>query len=205
MKNFKDKKIYLVTDHRLEFDSLLKKVREALEAGVSLVQYRDKDVSTKVMVERGRKLKDLCDEFNSILLVNDRIDVALAIDAGGVHVGQDDMDSKDARKILGLEKIIGVSTKTLEESIKALESGADYLGCGAIYSTSTKDTSVISIETLKEIRNKVKIPVYGIGGIKLDNITPDLKENVDGVAVITDILDSEDIKETVNKFSEKLM
>lgn len=205
MKNFKDKKIYLVTDHRLEFDSLLKKVREALEAGVSLVQYRDKDVSTKVMVERGRKLKDLCDEFNSILLVNDRIDVALAIDAGGVHVGQDDMDSKDARKILGLEKIIGVSTKTLEESIKALESGADYLGCGAIYSTSTKDTSVISIETLKEIRNKVKIPVYGIGGIKLDNITPDLKENVDGVAVITAILDSEDIKETVNKFSEKLM
>lgn len=205
MKNFKDKKIYLVTDHRLEFDSLLKKVREALEAGVSLVQYRDKDVSTKVMVERGRKLKDLCDEFNSILLVNDRIDVALAIDADGVHVGQDDMDSKDARKILGLEKIIGVSTKTLEESIKALESGADYLGCGAIYSTSTKDTSVISIETLKEIRNKVKIPVYGIGGIKLDNITPDLKENVDGVAVITAILDSEDIKETVNKFSEKLM
>lgn len=205
MKNFKDKKIYLVTDHRLEFDSLLKKVREALESGVSLVQYRDKDVSTKVMVERGRKLKVLCDEFNSILLVNDRIDVALAIDADGVHVGQDDMDSKDARKILGLEKIIGVSTKTLEESIKALESGADYLGCGAIYSTSTKDTSVISIETLKEIRNKVKLPVYGIGGIKLDNITPDLKENVDGVAVITAILDSENIKETVNKFSEKLM
>lgn len=205
MKNFKDKKIYLVTDHRLEFDSLLKKVREALEAGVSLVQYRDKDVSTKVMVERGRKLKVLCDEFNSILLVNDRIDVALAIDADGVHVGQDDMDSKDARKILGLEKIIGVSTKTLEESIKALESGADYLGCGAIYSTSTKDTSVISIETLKEIRNKVKLPVYGIGGIKLDNITPELKENVDGVAVITAILDSGNIKETVNKFSEKLM
>lgn len=205
MKNFKDKKIYLVTDHRLEFESLLKKVREALESGVSLVQYRDKDVSTKVMVERGRKLKALCDEFNSILLVNDRIDVALAIDADGVHVGQDDMDSKDARKILGLEKIIGISTKTLEESIKALESGADYLGCGAIYSTSTKDTSVISIETLKEIRNKVKLPVYGIGGIKLDNITPDLKENVDGVAVITAILDSENIKETVNKFSEKLM
>lgn len=205
MKNFKDKKIYLVTDHRLEFDSLLKKVREALEAGVSLVQYRDKDVSTKVMVERGRKLKALCDEFNSILLVNDRIDVALAIDADGVHVGQDDMDSKDVRKILGLEKIIGVSTKTLEESIKALESGANYLGCGAIYSTSTKDTSVISIETLKEIKNKVKLPVYGIGGIKIDNITPELKENVDGVAVITAILDSGNIKETVNKFSEKLM
>lgn len=205
MKNFKDKKIYLVTDHRLEFESLLKKVREALESGVSLVQYRDKDVSTKVMVERSKKLKDLCDEFNSIFLVNDRIDVALAVDADGVHVGQDDMNCKEARKILGLEKIIGVSTKTLEESIKALESGADYLGCGAIYSTSTKDTSVISIETLKEIRNKVKLPVYGIGGIKLDNITPELKENVDGVAVITAILDSKNIKETVNKFSEKFM
>ncbi|WP_194191166.1 thiamine phosphate synthase [Clostridium chrysemydis] len=205
MKNFKDKKIYLVTDHRLEFESLLKKVREALESGVSLVQYRDKDVSTKVMVERSKKIKDLCDEFNSIFLVNDRIDVALAVDADGVHVGQDDMTCKEARKILGSEKIIGVSTKTLEESIKAFEDGADYLGCGAIYSTSTKDTSVISIEILKEIRDKVKLPVYGIGGIKLDNITADLKANVDGVAVITAILDSKNIKETVNKFSEKFM
>lgn len=200
MKSFKDKKIYLVTDYRIPFDELLKKVEEALKAGIKLVQYRDKNVSSKLMCERGKKLFDLCKKYNSIFLVNDRVDIAMAIDADGVHIGQDDMDCKLARKLLGRDKIIGVSTKTLEESKKAVEDGADYLGCGAIYSTDTKDTSILSINSLKEIKKNISIPIYGIGGINTENITNELKELLDGVAVVTAILNSHNINKTINEF-----
>lgn len=200
MKSFKDKKIYLVTDYRIPFDELLKKVEEALKAGIKLVQYRDKNVSSKLMCERGKKLFDLCKKYNSIFLVNDRVDIAMAIDADGVHIGQDDMDCKLARKLLRRDKIIGVSTKTLEESKKAVEDGADYLGCGAIYSTDTKDTSILSINSLKEIKKNISIPIYGIGGINTENITNELKELLDGVAVVTAILNSHNINKTINEF-----
>ncbi|MDY6013084.1 thiamine phosphate synthase [Clostridium sp.] len=200
MKSFKDKKIYLVTDYRIPFDELLKKVEEALKAGIKLVQYRDKNVSSKLMCERGKKLFDLCKKYNSIFLVNDRVDIAMAIDADGVHIGQDDMDCKLARKLLGRDKIIGVSTKTLEESKKAVEDGADYLGCGAIYSTDTKDTNILSINSLKEIKKNISIPIYGIGGINTENITNELKELLDGVAVVTAILNSHNINKTINEF-----
>lgn len=200
MKSFKDKKIYLVTDYRIPFDELLKKVEEALKAGVKLVQYRDKNVSSKLMCERGKKLFDLCKKYNSIFLVNDRVDIAMAIDADGVHIGQDDMDCKLARKLLRRDKIIGVSTKTLEESKKAVEDGADYLGCGAIYSTDTKDTNILSINSLKEIKKNISIPIYGIGGINTENITNELKELLDGVAVVTSILNSHNINKTINEF-----
>ena len=200
MKSFKDKKIYLVTDYRIPFDELLKKVEEALKAGIKLVQYRDKNVSSKLMCERGKKLFDLCKKYNSIFLVNDRVDIAMAIDADGVHIGQDDMDCKLARKLLGRDKIIGVSTKTLEESKKAVEDGADYLGCGAIYSTDTKDTNILSINSLKEIKKNISIPIYGIGGINTENITNEVKELLDGVAVVTAILNSHNINKTINEF-----
>ena len=200
MKSFKDKKIYLVTDYRIPFDELLKKVEEALKAGIKLVQYRDKNVSSKLMCERVKKLFDLCKKYNSIFLVNNRVDIAMAIDADGVHIGQDDMDCKLARKLLGRDKIIGVSTKTLEESKKAVEDGADYLGCGAIYSTDTKDTNILSINSLKEIKKNISIPIYGIGGINTENITNELKELLDGVAVVTAILNSHNINKTINEF-----
>lgn len=200
MKSFKDKKVYLVTDYRIPFDELLKRVEESLKAGVRLVQYRDKNISSKVMCERGEALFKLCKNYNAIFLVNDRVDIAMAIDADGVHIGQDDMDCKLARKLLGKDKIIGVSTKTLKESKKALEDGADYLGCGAIYSTDTKDTSIISINELRKIRENINIPIYGIGGINTKNITYELKELLDGVAVVTAILNSHNIKETIDEF-----
>ncbi|MBY0756688.1 thiamine phosphate synthase [Clostridium sardiniense] len=204
MKNFSDKKIYLVTDYRIHFEELLEKTEEALKAGVKLIQYRDKDISTKLMCDRAEKLCNLCKRYNAIFLVNDRVDVAMAIDADGVHVGQDDMECSLARNLLGADKIIGVSTKTLEESKKALDNGADYLGCGAIYSTSTKDTSVLSISDLKEIKDNINLPIYGIGGINTDNITNELKDLLDGVAVITAILNSDNIKESINKFKNML-
>lgn len=204
MKNFKDKKVYLVTDYRIPFEELLKRTKEALKAGVKLVQYRDKNISTKLMCDRAERLFNLCKKYNAVFLVNDRVDVAMAIDADGVHVGQDDMDCKIARNLLGADKIIGVSTKTLEESRKALDDGADYLGCGAIYSTSTKDTSVLSISELKEIKENINLPIYGIGGINTENITDELKELLDGVAVITAILNSDNIEKTINKFKSIL-
>lgn len=204
MKNFSDKKIYLVTDYRIHFEELLEKTEEALKSGVKLIQYRDKDISTKLMCDRAEKLCNLCKRYNAIFLVNDRVDVAMAIDADGVHVGQDDMECSLARNLLGADKIIGVSTKTLEESKKALDNGADYLGCGAIYSTSTKDTSVLSISDLKEIKDNINLPIYGIGGINTDNITNELKDLLDGVAVITAILNSDNIKESINKFKNIL-
>jgi len=204
MKNFSDKKIYLVTDYRIPFEELLEKTEEALKSGVKLIQYRDKDISTKLMCDRAEKLCNLCKRYNAIFLVNDRVDVAMAVDADGVHVGQDDMECSLARNLLGADKIIGVSTKTLEESKKALDNGADYLGCGAIYSTSTKDTSVLSISNLKEIKDNINLPIYGIGGINTDNITNELKDLLDGVAVITAILNSDNIKESINKFKNIL-
>lgn len=204
MKNFKDKRVYLVTDYRIPFDELLKRTEEALKAGVKLVQYRDKNISTKLMCDRAKSLFNLCKKYNAIFLVNDRVDVAMAIDADGVHVGQEDMNCKLARNLLGVDKIIGVSTKTLKESKKALEDGADYLGCGAIYSTSTKDTSVLNISSLKEIKDNVNLPIYGIGGINTENITDELKELLDGVAVVTAILNSDNIIETINEFKSIL-
>ena len=197
MKNFNDKKVYLVTDYRLPFEELIEKVEKALKSGVKLIQYRDKNVDTKIMCDRALRLLNLCKKYDATFLVNDRVDVALAVDAHGVHLGQDDMDCAVARKLLGKNKIIGVSTKTLEESKKALEDGADYLGCGAIYSTSTKDTSVISIEN-------IPLFIYGIGGINTSNITNEFKEVLDGVAVITAILNSNDIEKEVRKFNEIL-
>lgn len=204
MKNFSDKKVYLVTDYRMPFNELLEKLEEALKAGVRLIQYRDKDVSTNIMCYRAKQLAKLCKKYDAIFLVNDRIDVAMAVDADGVHIGQDDMDCHIARKILGKDKIIGVSTKTLDESIKALKDGADYLGCGAVYSTSTKDTSVITIRSLKQIKENIDLPIYGIGGININNITDELNGILDGVAVITAILNSNNIAETVSKFNEIL-
>lgn len=204
MKNFNDKKVYLVTDYRLPFEELMEKVEKALKSGVKLIQYRDKNVDTKIMCDRALRLLNLCKKYDATFLVNDRVDVALAVDAHGVHLGQDDMDCAIARKLLGKNKIIGVSTKTLEESKKALEDGADYLGCGAIYSTSTKDTSVISIEDLKEIKENIPLFIYGIGGINTSNITNEFKEVLDGVAVITAILNSNDIEKEVRKFNEIL-
>ncbi|MGG7078332.1 thiamine phosphate synthase [Clostridium sardiniense] len=204
MKSFSDKKVYLVTDYRIPFEELLEKTEEALKAGVKLVQYRDKDISTKLMCDRAERLSNLCKNYNAIFLVNDRVDVAIAIDADGVHVGQDDMDCSLARNLLGADKIIGVSTKTLEESKKALDDGADYLGCGAIYSTSTKDTSVLSISALKQIKDNINLPIYGIGGINTENITDELKDLLDGVAIITAILNSDNIKESIKKFKSTL-
>lgn len=199
------KKLYLVTDHRIEFQELFKKVEESLKSGVSMVQYRSKNNSTKKMIEEANLLKVLCDKYKAVFLINDRVDVAQAVDADGVHLGQDDMEVSVARRILGPNKIIGITAHNKEEAINAEKNGANNLGVGALFSTSTKsDATAMSLETLREIRKSVSIPLYGIGGITTENLTAEILKNIDGIAVVSAILNCDNIKVTCDQFKKLL-
>ena len=204
--NLKEKKIYLVTDYRLNFNILMEKVRIALEGGVKIIQYRAKEKSTRTMYKEAKILKELCDEYKAIFIVNDRVDIALLVDAHGVHLGREDMKIRDAKKILPQGKIIGATAHDEKEAIEAIDEGADYLGVGALYkSKSKKDTVNLPIKTLEKIREITDKPIYGIGGITALRITENIKKNVDGVAVISAILDSKNIQKEVEKIIENLL
>ncbi|ABG85325.1 thiamine phosphate synthase [Clostridium perfringens] len=201
MSNKDYKKLYLVTDYRIPFNELLEKTKEALIGGVSIVQYRAKNKETKEMCKEARALKKLCDEFGALFLVNDRIDVALAVKAHGVHIGQDDMDVSIAREIMPKDAIIGVTVHNKEEALKAIKDGADNLGVGALFSTNSKDdATLMTLETLREIKSVSNIPLYGIGGITPYNLNKDILENLDGVAVISALLNSDNIREKSKEF-----
>lgn len=201
MKNRIDYKLYLVTDRDvLKGRDIYSAVEEAINGGVTLVQLREKDVTSLEFYNIAIKVKDITDRYNVPLIINDRLDIALAIDAAGLHVGQNDMPADAARKLLGEHKILGVSAATLEEAKKAEEDGADYIGVGAMFSTSTKlDARAVSISTLKEIKENISIPVVAIGGIKENNIALLKSANIDGVAIVSDILGKEDIKSAAEK------
>ncbi|SQB24444.1 thiamine-phosphate pyrophosphorylase [Clostridium perfringens] len=201
MSNKDYKKLYLVTDYRIPFNELLEKTKKALIGGVSIVQYRAKNKETKEMCKEARALKKLCDEFGALFLVNDRIDVALAVKAHGVHIGQDDMDVSIAREIMPKDAIIGVTVHNKEEALKAIKDGADNLGVGALFSTNSKDdATLMTLETLREIKSVSNIPLYGIGGITPYNLNKDILENLDGVAVISALLNSDNIREKSKEF-----
>ncbi len=201
MSNKDYKKLYLVTDYRIPFNELLEKTKEALIGGVSIVQYRVKNKKTKEMCKEAKALKKLCDEFGALFLVNDRIDVALAVKAHGIHIGQDDMEVSIAREIMPKDAIIGVTVHNKEEALKAIKDGADNLGVGALFSTNSKDdATLMTLETLREIKSVSNIPLYGIGGITPYNLNKDILENLDGVAVISALLNSDNIREKSKEF-----
>ena len=201
MSNKDYKKLYLVTDYRIPFNELLEKTKEALIGGVSIVQYRVKNKKTKEMCKEAKALKKLCDEFGALFLVNDRIDVALAVKANGVHIGQDDMEVSIAREIMPKDAVIGVTVHNKEEALKAIKEGADNLGVGALFSTNSKDdATLMTLETLREIKSVSNIPLYGIGGITPYNLNKDILENLDGVAVISALLNSDNIREKSKEF-----
>ena len=188
------KKLYLVTDYRIPFNELLEKTKEALIGGVSIVQYRAKNKETKEMCKEAKALKKLCDEFGALFLVNDRIDVALAVKANGVHIGQDDMEVSIAREIMPKDAVIGVTVHNKEEALKAI-------GVGALFSTNSKDdATLMTLETLREIKSVSNIPLYGIGGITPYNLNKDILENLEGVAVISALLNSDNIREKSKEF-----
>ena len=199
--------LYLVTDRRwLNGRSLEKDVETAIKNGVTMVQLREKNISDEEMIQIGYKLKDLCQKYRVPLIINDRIDVALKLDADGLHIGQDDMDILEARKKIGPDKILGVSAHTVEEALEAKYHGADYLGVGAMFNTTSKDdASDISLETLKEIIQITKLPVVAIGGINETNIDQLHVAPIDGVAVISAILASNNIAKSTHTLYQKVL
>lgn len=204
MKPLIDYSVYLVTDTAyFKDDSIWNKMEAALAAGVTLVQYRDKTASSRILYERALKMKALCDKYKVPMLVDDRADIAFAVGAAGVHVGQSDLPAEIARSLLGADAIIGVSAHNAAEALAAEAAGADYLGCGAVYPTGTKkDTSVIGTEGLKAIRAATRLPFVGIGGIAFANYSEVLAAGANGAAVVSAILGAEDIKGTVQQFIE---
>lgn len=186
--------LYLVTDSTgLSEDEFLKKVENAILGGVTILQLREKDKTTREYIDLGRKVHEITAKYDIPLIIDDRIDVAMAIDAEGVHLGQSDMPVDIARKILGKNKIIGATTKTVEQALEAYRKGADYLGVGAIYPTTTKVKTVLtSVDTLRDICNAVPIPANAIGGLNKDNIQVLKGVPIAGICVVTAIMKAPD-------------
>lgn len=199
-----DMLVYAVTDRAwLKGESLKDQVEKALKGGVTFVQLREKNLDRSLFLEEASAIKELCASFHVPFVINDDVEIALASGADGVHVGQKDMDVKEARRRLGPEKIIGVSCKTVEQAKAAEAGGADYLGVGAMYPTDTKsDTSQVTVETLKAICRAVDIPVVAIGGIRADRIGPLRGTGADGVAVVSAIFGQPDIEAAARRLKE---
>ncbi|KYZ76104.1 thiamine-phosphate diphosphorylase [Anaerosporomusa subterranea] len=189
-----DYSLYLVTDRQLlAGKDLAATVEQAILGGATLVQLREKDASTRDFYQQAVLIKQITGKYHVPLIINDRADIALAVDADGLHIGQEDLPLHIARQIVGPEKLIGVSTATLEQALAAEAAGADYLGIGAIFPTGTKsDADSVSLEELRTIKAKVRIPIVAIGGINETNINSVMSVGVDGAAVVSAILSRPD-------------
>ncbi len=205
MKHF-NSELYFITDSTgFSQTEFLYRVEQALLGGVTLLQLREKDKTTREYISLAEKVHKLTEKYNVPLIIDDRVDVALASDAEGVHVGQSDMPVRLARKLLGEEKIVGATAKTVEQAIFAYESGADYLGVGAIYPTTTKVKTVLtSTKTLGEICNAVPAPVNAIGGLNADNIDILKGIPISGICVVSAIMKAKNPKAEAENLKEKV-
>ena len=208
MKNF-DTTLYFITDStRYEEAEFLRRIEEGLKGGATLLQLREKEKSTREYIELGNKVHELAQKYSVPLIIDDRLDVALACNAEGVHLGQSDMPISIARKILGPEFIIGATTKTVPQALEAYEQGADYCGVGAIYPTTTKVKTVLtSTETLSNICNSVPIPVNAIGGLNKTNTDVLKGIKIAGICVVSAIMKADDPRkeaEILLEISKKL-
>lgn len=186
-----DKKLYLITnsDKFNSDDEFLDAVASALEGGVEIVQFREKNMPAKRMIELGKKIKQLCVEYSATFIVNDRADIAAIVGADGVHIGQDDMDVKSAREILGENAIVGVSTHTPEQALNAIEDGADYIVVGPVFTTSTKkDTNHVGLEYVKWVSENITLPAFGTSGINLENCSKIFDAGLKRIAVTRAII-----------------
>lgn len=202
-----DKKLYLVTNSD-KFDSedaFLDAIASALKGGVDILQLREKNMSAKKIIELGRKIKLLCSEYNTTFVVNDRIDIAAVLEADGVHLGQDDLDVKSAREILGENIIVGVSTHAPEQALKAVEDGADYIGVGPVFATPTKEGRIpVGLDYVKWASKNIDLPAFAIGGIDEENVEQVLKAGAKRIAVVRAIINEKSPQSAAEKFYSKL-
>ena len=193
--------LYAVTDRSwLGESTLYQQVQDALEGGATFIQLREKDLKTEAFLEEAREIKALCKKYQVPFVINDSVEIALAVDADGVHVGQSDMEAGDVRRRLGEDKIIGVSAQTVEQALLAQKHGADYLGVGAVFPTGSKaDAIEVDMETVKAICGAVDIPVIAIGGIGAGNVMELAGSGICGIAVISALFAQQDIKEAARE------
>ncbi|WP_339120656.1 thiamine phosphate synthase [Fusobacterium nucleatum] len=197
--DLKDCKIYLVTDEKAcNGKDFYKCIEESIKGGVKIVQLREKNISTKDFYKKALKVKEICKNYEVLFIINDRLDITQAVEADGVHLGQSDMPIEKAREILKDKFLIGATARNIEEAEKAQLLGADYIGSGAIFGTSTKDNAKrLEMEDLKKIVNSVKIPVFTIGGININNVWMLKNIGLQGVCSVSGILSEKDCKKAV--------
>ena len=199
-------RLYLVTNrYQDSVESFLAKVETACRSGVTIVQLREKNLTTNQYYQLAKEVKEITDAYQVPLIIDDRLDVCLAVDAAGLHIGDDELPVSVARQVLGPDKILGVTAKTVKRALEAEEGGADYLGTGAIFPTTTKENAPITlISTLKTICQRVDIPVVAIGGLTSENIDQLMGTGIAGVAVVRDLMQAEDIETKTQAFLTKL-
>ena len=199
-------RLYLVTNrYQDSLESFLEKIETACRSGVTIIQLREKNLTTNQYYQLAKQVKKITDAYQLPLIIDDRLDVCLAVDAVGLHIGDDELPVSVARKVLGPDKILGVTAKTVKRALEAEEGGADYLGTGAIFPTTTKENAPITlISTLKAICQRVAIPVVAIGGLTSENIDQLVDTGIAGVAVVRDLMQAEDIEAKTQAFLTKL-
>ena len=199
-------RLYLVTNrYQDSLENFLEKVETACRSGVTIIQLREKNLTTNQYYQLAKQVKEITDAYQVPLIIDDRLDICLAVDAAGLHIGDDELPVSVARKVLGPEKILGVTAKTVKRALEAETSGADYLGTGAIFPTTTKENAPITlISTLKTICQMVAIPVVAIGGLTSENIDQLAATGIAGVAVVRDLMQAEDIEAKTQAFLTKL-
>ena len=199
-------RLYLVTNrYQDSMERFLEKVETACRSGVTIVQLREKNLTTNQYYQLAKQVKEITDAYQVPLIIDDRLDVCLAVDAAGLHIGDDELPVSLARQVLGPEKILGVTAKTVKRALEAEEGGADYLGTGAIFPTTTKENAPITlISTLKTICQRVAIPVVAIGGLTSENIDQLAATGIAGVAVVRDLMQAEDIEAKTQAFLTKV-
>jgi thiamine-phosphate pyrophosphorylase len=198
--------LYLITDSKLSRKTVISDVESAIKAGVKIIQYREKELPMRKMFEEATKLRNMTRRNNVLLIINDRIDLSMAVEADGVHLGQDDMPYESARKLLGDDKIIGLTAHNVPEAMEAEKLGADYIGVSPIFSTTTKKDAgePAGVRLIREIKDKIHIPFTVIGGINYQNLDSVMEAGARSVIAISAILTKDDVEEECRKFIDKI-
>lgn len=205
--DMKDFHLYLITGEQFHpHRNYLEVIEEAIQGGADIVQLREKNKTKKELLHMAIELRQLTSKYGVPFIVNDHIDIALAVDADGIHLGQDDLPLLEARKIMGPNKIIGISTHAIEEALEAEKNGADYIGVGPVYETKSKVDVVdpVGLKYVQEVVSRTSIPFVAIGGIKLHNLDDVLKAGAKRICVISAIIGADDVKETAAEFSQRI-